>query len=70
MEDAEQQRFNQWIAVVCLTISLLGFVTGYPAVGITFAILVGLAAAIAICGFCIGCFIRFQFHRWKQRRGA
>lgn len=70
MEDAEQQRFNQWIAVVCLTISLLGFVTGYPAVGITFAILVGLAAAIAICGFCIGCFIRFQFLRWKQRRGA
>jgi hypothetical protein len=67
-EDADQQRFNQWIAVICLGLSLLGFLAGLPAVGYAFAVLVGLAAAVALLGFCIGCFIRFQYLQWRHRR--
>jgi hypothetical protein len=68
MEDPAQQRFNQWIAVACLSLSLLGFLSGLPVVGTLFALLVGTAAMVAILGFCVGCFIRYHYLRWKQNR--
>jgi Domain of unknown function (DUF4395) len=68
MEDPDQQRFNQMIAAVCLVFSLIGFYAGVPAVGYVFAILLGIAAFVAILGFCIGCFIRYQYLRYKQRK--
>lgn len=66
MEDPAQQRFNQWIAVLCLSLSLLGFLAGWHAVGILFALMVGIAALGAIMGFCIGCFIRYHYLRYKR----
>ncbi|MFC4769634.1 DUF4395 domain-containing protein [Effusibacillus consociatus] len=68
MEDPDQQRFNQWIAVVCLALSLIFFMLGMPGFGFAFAGMVAVAALVAIMGFCVGCFIRFQFVRWKHRR--
>lgn len=70
MEDPAQQRFNQWIAVACLSLSLLGFSAGWPVVGILFALMVGTAALVAILGFCVGCFIRYQYLRWRQQRSS
>ncbi|SEN03759.1 DUF4395 domain-containing protein [Lihuaxuella thermophila] len=67
-EDPEQQRFNQWIAVICLGLSYLGFATGYGVAGYIFMIMVGAASLLAILGFCIGCFIRYQYIQWKHRR--
>ncbi|PTM59130.1 DUF4395 domain-containing protein [Desmospora activa] len=68
LEDPAQQRFNQSIAVGCLALSLLGFGLGWPVVGTIFAGMVAMAALIALLGFCVGCFIRFQYLKWKHNR--
>jgi hypothetical protein len=62
-EDYDQQQFNQVISVVCLALGLLCYLLDWSIAAYTFTILVALAAFVAILGFCIGCFIRFQ---WKQ----
>ncbi|MDQ0270510.1 DUF4395 domain-containing protein [Cytobacillus purgationiresistens] len=67
-EDRDQQQFNQTIAVVCLAIGLISFLLGWTIVGYIFTVMVGLAAFIAILGFCIGCFIHFQLNQYKYRR--
>lgn len=66
-EAAELQRFNNGIAVSLLTISVLSFAFGWQLAGYIFASVVALAAFIAICGFCIGCVIYYQYKQWKLR---
>lgn len=67
-EAAELSRFNNSIAVTLLTLSLLAFWldpsgwSGYIAAG-----LVAIAAFVAICGFCVGCFLYYQFKRLRRR---
>ena len=67
-EDHSQQQFNQVIAVVCLGIGLTSFLLGWNVAGYIFTIMVGLASFIAILGFCIGCFILFQWKQYSHRR--
>ncbi|MEK5100863.1 DUF4395 domain-containing protein [Cytobacillus sp. FSL M8-0252] len=67
-EDKAQQQFNQLIAVVCLSIAFISSIIGWTILSYSFAIIVGLAATIALCGFCIGCFIHFQYNQYKYRR--
>nr|WP_220185834.1 DUF4395 domain-containing protein [Paenactinomyces guangxiensis] len=67
-EDGDQQRFNQWISVICLGLGSFGFFFGFPIVGYIFSIMVATASLVAIMGFCIGCFIRYQYLQWKHRR--
>jgi membrane-associated HD superfamily phosphohydrolase len=67
-EDKDQQIFNQWIATICLGLALLSFYFNWTAAGYAFSIMVMLAAGIALMGFCIGCFIRYQFIMWRHRR--
>ena len=69
-EDWEQQQFNQKIAVVCLAGALISYTNGLTALGHIFTIMVALAAFIAILGFCIGCFIRFQWSKYKSNKTA
>jgi predicted MFS family arabinose efflux permease len=67
-EEWNQQQFNQVIAVVCLAGGLLSYSFGFTILGHVFTIMVALAAFIAILGFCIGCFIRFQLIRFRAKR--
>ncbi len=67
-EDPGQQRFNQIVAISCLSLSLGGFYIGWSAVGYVFSIMVALSAFVAILGFCVGCFIRFQWSQYRYRR--
>jgi hypothetical protein len=67
-EDAAQLQFNQTIAVSCLALSLIGFYTGFVVVGYVFSIMVGVASGVALLGFCVGCFLRFQWQQYKYRR--
>lgn len=67
-EDWDQQQFNQLIAVVCLALGLLGYLAGWKAMAIVFTAMVALAACIAILGFCIGCYIRYQWTQYSYRR--
>lgn len=66
-EDITQQKFNSIIAISCLTIGLIGFITGVSIIGYLFTIMVILASGIAILGFCIGCFLFFQIKQFKHR---
>lgn len=68
MEDRDQQLFNQWIATICLGLSLLFFALSLKIVAIVFSVMVILAAGVAIMGYCIGCTIRFRYKMWRYHR--
>ncbi len=67
-EDRDQQLFNQWIATICLGLSLLFFSVGLPLLGFAFSIMVIIAAGVALMGYCIGCTIRYRYMMWKHNR--
>ncbi|WP_223700906.1 DUF4395 domain-containing protein [Sutcliffiella deserti] len=67
-EDYKQLQFNQTIAVSCLTLSLIGFYIGLPILGYIFSIMVAVASGVALLGFCVGCFIRYQWQQFQYRR--
>ena len=67
-EDWEQQQFNQKIALLCLGAAYLSFVLGWNIAGYVFSIIVAAAALVAILGFCIGCFILFQWKQYQYKR--
>lgn len=68
LEDKSDQQFNQKIACTCLLLAFIGFYFHIPILGYVFSVLVFLAALIAILGFCIGCFIRFQWKQYQYRK--
>ena len=67
-EDVQQQRFNQILAVTMLSASVLSYMLNWVILSYVFAMMVFLACAIAIGGFCIGCFIYYQISQYKYRR--
>ena len=67
-EDVVQQKFNACIASFCLAGGFISFNLGVAAVGYIFTIMVAVASFIAILGFCIGCFIFYQFKQYQYRR--
>jgi uncharacterized membrane protein len=67
-EALELQRFNNTIAVVLLTLSVICFSIGFNTAAYIFAGMVALAAFVAICGYCIGCTMYYQFKRLRARR--
>ncbi|MEC0372899.1 DUF4395 domain-containing protein [Paenibacillus chibensis] len=64
----ELQRFNNTLAVIFLTLSLLSFLAQLPVAGYVFAAMLFLAAFAALCGYCIGCTVYFQYKQFKARR--
>ncbi|AWE06113.1 DUF4395 domain-containing protein [Lysinibacillus sp. 2017] len=67
-EDVQQQKFNATIACICLAGGLIGFVLDSPAIYYPFTIMVAVASFVAILGFCVGCFIHFQWKQFMYRR--
>ena len=66
-EDKRTQRFNNIIAAAFLVLANLAFLIDWPVVGWGFAIAVAAAATVALLGFCVGCFIFYQFKLQKRR---
>jgi hypothetical protein len=66
-EDRDQQIFNQWIATICLGLSLLFFSLGFTAAGFAFSLMVLVASGVALMGYCIGCTIRYRYMMWKHQ---
>jgi hypothetical protein len=66
-EDRRLMRFNNTIAVVLLAGAQLAFLAGSPAIGWTLSLAVATAATVALLGFCVGCFLYYQFklHRYR-----
>jgi hypothetical protein len=67
-EDWEQQQFNQKIAVICLAGGFLGFMLGWNTMAYVFTAMVATASFVAILGFCIGCFIHYQWKMYQYKR--
>lgn len=67
-EDAAQLRFNQVIAVCLLGIGLMGYVLHIMSAAYVASALVGIASGVAISGFCVGCFLRYQWTQFRYRR--
>ncbi len=66
-ESPQLMRFNNAIAAVLLGSSQLAFLLGAPAPAWILAGMVGAAAAVALGGFCFGCFLYFQFNLQRYR---
>ncbi|HEU5090644.1 MAG TPA: DUF4395 family protein, partial [Roseiflexaceae bacterium] len=66
-EDSRLMRFNNAIAVLLLGAAQIAFAFGAPIVGWALAGMVAVAAAVALAGFCVGCYLYFQFklNRYK-----
>jgi hypothetical protein len=67
-EARELSRFNNALAVIFLTLSLLSFALGWKVTGYIFASMLAVAAGLAICGFCLGCVIYFQYKMIKAKK--
>ncbi|MBY6036565.1 DUF4395 domain-containing protein [Fictibacillus nanhaiensis] len=67
-EDKEQQQFNQYIAIFLLALGFMSYSFGWTSVALIATSLVALASFIAILGFCVGCFIRFQWQQYRYRK--
>jgi hypothetical protein len=67
-EDRDQQQFNQTIAVSFLTLGFFSYVFDFKIAAVIFTAIVGTAAFVAILGFCIGCFIHYQWSQYRHRK--
>jgi hypothetical protein len=66
-EDAGLMRFNNSIAFILLGAAQIAFLAGAPVAGWVFSGIVVLAAAIALTGFCFGCFLYYQFNLQRYK---
>ncbi|GAB2702963.1 DUF4395 domain-containing protein [Paenibacillus thermoaerophilus] len=64
---AELTRFNNVLAVVFLSLSLIFFAAGWNIPGYVFAVGLLGAAGAALAGYCIGCTIYYQYKRLRRR---
>ncbi|HMO56702.1 MAG TPA: DUF4395 domain-containing protein [Roseiflexaceae bacterium] len=66
-EDAAPHRFAQGLGATFLLISSLALFGGAASIGWALALIVlALAAVNLLFGFCAGCFIYFQLHRFQR----
>lgn len=66
-DSPEVMRFNNAIAAILLGAAQVAFLLGATAVGWVLSGIVALAAAVALCGFCFGCFLFYQFNLQRYR---
>lgn len=66
-EDHRLMRFNNSIACIFLGLAQIGFLTGRPVLGWALSLAVVVAASVALMGFCVGCFLYFQFKLNRYR---
>jgi hypothetical protein len=66
-EDRRLMRFNNLIAFAMLGLAQVAFLLGAALVGWALALCVAGAAAVALAGFCIGCFLYYQFRLNRTR---
>jgi hypothetical protein len=64
---AELTRFNNALAVIFLTLSLIAFALGWTIAGYVFAAMLLLAAGVALLGYCIGCTLYYQFKMLRRK---
>src|SRR3954471_10179816 len=66
-EDRRLMRFNNSIAVTLLGLAQVAFLLRLPLLGWAFSLMVAAAAAVALAGFCFGCFLFLRFRLYRYR---
>ena len=66
-EDRRLMRFNNSIALFLLGLAQVAFLLGLAPLGWALSLMVGVAAGVALAGFCLGCalYYRFRIYRYK-----
>jgi len=67
VEDPSLQRFNNGIATILLGLSQIAFLFSQNITGWIFSGMVAIASGVALLGFCVGCFLYFQFKLQRYR---
>jgi hypothetical protein len=65
---AELNRFNNAIAVILLSLATIFLLLEMTVAGYIAAAFVAIAAFVALCGYCIGCTMYYQFKRLFANR--
>ena len=65
---AELNRFNNTIAVILLSLATIFLLLEMKVAAYIAAAVVALAAFVALCGYCIGCTMYYQFKRLFANR--
>lgn len=68
-ESKELNRFNNSLAVIFLSGSLLLFVLEWSTAAYILAGMLALAALSGVFGYCVGCFLYYQYKLLKQTLG-
>jgi hypothetical protein len=69
-ESRELLRFNNLLAILMLTVALIGWLLKATVLVYIALIMLTTAVVAALFGFCMGCFIYFQWKQFKARRRA
>jgi len=69
-ESRELLRFNNLLAILFLLGALISFAFRAEIVGYLFVAMLTVAVVLALSGFCLGCFIYFQWKQFRARRLA
>jgi hypothetical protein len=73
-DDRRVMRFNNAVAAIMLVGAQVAFLLGATVVGWVLALAVAAAAAVALAGFCVGCYLYTQWHIrsriWKTSRAG
>ncbi|MBM7567102.1 DUF4395 domain-containing protein [Paenibacillus sacheonensis] len=67
-ESRELLRFNNLLAVLFLAAALIGAAFGIDALTYISIGMLTAAVVLALCGFCLGCFMYFQYKQFHARR--
>ncbi|WP_127534274.1 DUF4395 domain-containing protein [Paenibacillus kobensis] len=67
-ESRELLRFNNLLAILFLLGAVIGFAAGSDVVGYIFVGFLSVAVILALSGFCLGCFMYFQWKQFLARR--
>ncbi|MGB3328936.1 MAG: DUF4395 domain-containing protein [Thermomicrobiales bacterium] len=71
-EDRRLMRFNNSIAIALLSLAQVAFLLDANVLGWILAGMVAVAAAVALAGFCVGCFLYYRLklarYRWAMLR--
>ena len=69
-EARELLRFNNLLAILFLMGAILSFSFKLNLVGYIFTGMLTVAVVLALSGFCLGCFLYFQYKQFRARRSA
>jgi hypothetical protein len=68
-ESRELLRFNNLLAILFLTITLAAHAAGLPVAAYISLSMLAAAVILALCGFCLGCFMYLHWKRLVRKAG-